>query len=120
MLGHVNFKYLDTICKEKLVEGIPNELESEFLKCGTCIQNKMHNLPFENQRKGAKDLLEIVHTDLNGPHSTTENNGEKYFLSFIDDYSKAAKVYTLKSKTEVYECFQEYINTVENVTGKKI
>jgi len=33
--------------------------------------------------------------------------------------SKAARVYTLKSKTEVYECFVEYINTVE-ITGKKI
>lgn len=120
MLGHVNFNYLDTMCKNKLVEGIPNELESEFLKCGTCIQNKMHNLPFENQRYRVKDLLEIVYTDLNGLHRTTGNNGEKYFLSFIDDYSKAARVYTLKSKTEVYECFLEYINTVENVTGKRI
>lgn len=80
----------------------------------------MHDLSFENQRKRAKDLLEIVHTDLNGPHSTIGNTGEKYFLSFIDDYSKAVRVYTLKSKTEVYKCFQEYINTVENVTGKRI
>jgi len=29
-------------------------------------------------------------------------------------------VYTLKSKTEVYECFIEFINTVENITAKKI
>jgi len=120
ILGHVNFKYLDMMCKDKLVEGLPSELESEFLKCGTCIQNKMHNLPFENQRNRANDLLDIVHTDLNGPHNTTGNNGENYFLTFIDDYSKAARVYTLKSKTEVYECFVEYINTVENITSKKI
>jgi len=85
MLGHVNFKYLDTMCKDSLVEGLPSELESEFLKCGTCIQNKMHNLPFENQRNRANDLLHIVHTDLNGPHSTAGNNGENYFLTFIDD-----------------------------------
>ena len=120
MLGHVNFKYLDAMCKGKLVEGLPSELESEYLKCGTCIQNKMRNLPFENRRNRANDLLDIVHTDLNGPHSTTGINGEKYFLTFIDDYSKAARVYTLKSKTEVYDCFIEYINTVENITGKRI
>jgi len=29
-------------------------------------------------------------------------------------------MYTLKSKAEVYECFIEFINTVENITGKKI
>jgi len=99
---------------------LSRELESEFLKCGTCIQNKIHNLPFKNQRNRANDLLNIVHTDLNGPHNTTGNNGENYFLTFIYDYSKAARVYTFKSKTEVNECFVEYINTVENITGKKI
>jgi len=34
--------------------------------------------------------------------------------------SKAARVYTLKSKTEIYRGFIEFINTVENITGKKI
>lgn len=80
----------------------------------------MHNLPFKNNRTKAREVLEIVHTDLNGPHSTTGLNGEKYFLSFIDDYSKASRVYTIKSKAEVYECFLDYINTTENLTGKKI
>lgn len=54
------------------------------------IENKMHNVPFENNRSRTKDNLELVHTDLNGPHSTAGFNGERYFLTFIDDYSKAA------------------------------
>jgi len=108
------------MCRDKAVEGLPSKLESEFLKCGTCVQNKMHNLKFENQRERANDLLDIIHTDLNGPHNTTGNNGEKYFLTFIDDYSKTARMYTIKSKTEVYECFIDFINMVENITGKKI
>jgi len=76
----------------------------------------MHNLKFENQRERANDMLNIIHTDLNDPHNTTGNNSEKYSLTFIDQYSKAARVYTLKSKTEVYECFIEIINTVKNIT----
>jgi len=48
-----------------------------------------------------------------------ETMGRNIFLTFIDDYSKAARVY-IKSKTEVYECFIEFINTVENITGKKM
>jgi len=108
------------ICKDKLVEGLPSKLESEFLKCGTCIQNKMHNLRFENQRERANGLLDIIHTDLNGLHNTTGNNGKKYFLTFMDDYSKAVRTYTIKSKTEIYECFIEFINTVKNIIGKKL
>jgi len=80
----------------------------------------MHNLPFENNRRKAKEILEIVHSDLNGPHKTTGNCGEKYFLSFIDDYSKLAKVYCIKSKDQVYDCFVKYVNEVENLTEKRI
>ena len=32
----------------------------------TCIENKMHNLPFNNDRINAKDILEIIHTDVCG------------------------------------------------------
>jgi len=120
MLGHVNFNYLNAMSKNKLVEGLPENFEQIFLKCGTCIQNKMHNLPFQNKRSGTKEILELVHTDLNGPHINTGYDGSKYFLTFIDDYSKCALVYTLKSKNEVCNCLVVYINQVENFTGKKI
>ena len=79
MLGHVNFSYLKNMCKNKLVDGLPGELENIHLKCEICIKNKMHNLPFENNQKRAKEILELVHTDLNGPHKTTGYDGSKYF-----------------------------------------
>lgn len=119
-LGHVNFSYLRTMCNKKLLEGLPNEIESDYFKCKICIENKMHNLPFEDNRKRGKQILEIIHTDLNGPHSIIGLNGEKYFLTFIDDYSKVVKVFVIKSKNEVFNCFMDYVNTTENMTGKKI
>lgn len=119
-LGHVNFNYLNILCKNELLQEMPKELESEHMKCKICIQSKMHNLPFKNNRKQAKEILEIIHTDLNGPHSTVGNNGEKYFLSFVDEYSKLAKVYCIKSKSEIYDCFVQYINLVENLTDKRV
>ena len=41
-------------------------------------------------------------------------------MILIDDYSKAAKVYTMEEKNEVYGCIVTYVNLVENLTGKKI
>lgn len=119
-LGHINFNYLNILCKNKLLEGIPSNLESEVMKCAICIECKMHNVPFENNRKRAKEILEIVHTDLNGPQTTTGVSGEKFFLTFIYDYSKVAKVYCIKSKSDVFNCLVEYANQVENMTGKRI
>ena len=94
---HLYFKNLELMCKSESLEGPPKEIENECLKCATSIENKMHNLPFNNNRRKAEDILDIVHTDLNGPHQTGYH-GEKYFLSFIDDYSKLINVYCIRSK----------------------
>ena len=120
ILGHINFNYLDRLCKDELIEGLPKNVESEYMKCATCIKNKMHNIPFENDRTRATEILQLVHTDLNGPHKNAGYNGSKYFLTFIDDYSKYTLIYTIKYKSQVYNCFLEYINLVENLTEKKL
>ena len=120
ILGHVNFSYLNILCSQQLLEGIPDKLETGFMKCKTCIENKMHNLPFQNNRLKANDILEIIHTDVCGSFKTAGPNGERYFVSFIDDYSKIAKVYCIKSKDEVFDCMVNYINEVENLTEKRV
>ena len=120
MLGHINFGYLNTLCKQELLTGIPKELESEFMKCKTYIENKMHNVPFKNNRSRAKDILEIIHTDVCGPFKTTGFNGENYFVSIIDDYSKIARVYCIKTKDKVFDCIVKYTNETENLTGKRV
>lgn len=120
ILGHVNFKYLNILSQKNLLDGLPRNLESEYLKCGTCVQNKMTKTSFDNNRRRAKDVGEIIHADVNGPHQTVGYQGERYFLILIDDYSKAGKIYTMKGKNEVYDCIVTYVNQLENLTGKKI
>ena len=66
------------------------------MKCENYIESKMSNEPFENNRTRATETLELIHTDLNGPHDTIGYCGEKYFVTFIDDYSKCAKIFALK------------------------
>ena len=105
--------------KEQLVTGIPNEFEKEFLKCTVCIESKMHNLPFKNNRTKAREILEIIHTDVRNPFKTTGFNEEKYFISFIDDYSKIARIYCIKSKDEVFDCFVQLLAVRENLAKIK-
>lgn len=119
-LGHVNFKSLNKLCKSNLVQNLPNELENNFMKCAICIENKMNNLPFENDRSRANELLELIHTDLNGPHRTVGSNGEKYFFTLTDDYSKIIKIFCIKSKDQVFDCLVEFVNEAENITNKRV
>lgn len=106
--------------ENNLVDGLPCKLESDYLKCGVCIKNKMHNLPLKKIRTKANEILEIVHSDLSGPHSVEGFAGSKYFFSLIDDYSKFAVFYTIKSKFEVCDCLKEYINKFENLTSNEM
>ena len=64
--------------------------------------------------------MEIIHTDVCGPFNTTGFNEEKYFILFINDYSKIARIYCIKWKDEVFDCFVQFVNEAENLTGKRL
>jgi histone deacetylase 1/2 len=44
----------------------------------------------------------------------------KYYVSFIDDFSKFTWIYLLKHKSEVFEKFQDFQNLVERSFDRKI
>ena len=49
--------------------------------------------------------------------SVESKSGFKYFVLFIDDYSRKTWIYFLKAKDEVFDIFQEFRSLVENQTG---
>ena len=46
--------------------------------------------------------------------------GSKYFVTFIGDRSRFTSVYFLKSKSEVFEKFKEFVAWTEDLTGKQV
>ena len=121
MLGHINFEYLEKLSKNNLFIGMPTNVANDpNLKCITCIENKIHCKPFKNNWTKSSKISELVHTDLNGPQSTIGNCGEKYYVTFTDDYSKLVKIYPIKSKSETVDCIISHVNLVENQSGKKV
>ena len=43
--------------KNKLLEGLPEKIKSTHMKCANCIESKMTNEPFENDRTRATETL---------------------------------------------------------------
>ena len=62
----------------------------------------------------AKGILEIVHSDVCGPMTSSSLRGYVYYVSFIDDFSHKIWIYLLKGKNEVFSKFKEYKASVEN------
>jgi len=64
--------------------------------------------------------LELVHTDVCGPMNISSVRGNKYFLTFIDDFSRKTWIYLLKSKDEVFHCFKIFKAFVERESDRLI
>jgi len=89
--------------------------------CDGCLLGKQHRLPFSTDKAWrAKDLLELIHTDVCGPMRTPSHHNNRYFILFIDDFSRMTWVYFLKAKLEVFGIFKKFKALVEKQSGKQI
>ena len=64
--------------------------------------------------------LKLVHSDLCGHLPSVSFFDFKYFLNFIDDYSRRTWVYFQKIKSEVFNMFLAYKALVEKQSGHQI
>jgi hypothetical protein len=71
--------------------------------CVGCVLDKHHRDNFDKRASWhASGPLQLVHSDLCGPLSSPSFSGCKYFLTFIDDFSRRTWVYFLKLKSESF------------------
>lgn len=119
MLGHVNFRDLQILCSKQLLDGAPKRLENVPKVCDTCLESKFSNLSHSKTRTRAEGIMDLVHSDVNLV-SPKGINGEIGFVTFIDDFSRLARVYCIKSKSEVVDKFMHYVNTMTNLVSRKI
>jgi hypothetical protein len=80
--------------------------------CDACQQAKSHQLPFPKSSSLSKAPLELVFSDVWGIAPLSVGNF-KYYVSFIDDYSKFTWLYLLKNKSHVFHKFHEFQKMVE-------
>lgn len=105
--------------KNEMATGLPN-LEEHITRCKACLLGKQTRLPFKKSTWRATEKLQLIHTDLCGPQVIPSLNGNRYFIIFIDDYTRMCWIYFMKQKSEVAEVFQKFKKWVENQSGCKI
>ncbi|XP_015159025.1 uncharacterized protein, partial [Solanum tuberosum] len=105
---NLNFASLKFLKQKELVLGLP-KLESPNAVCEDCVVSKQHREPFSASKSWrVNKVLELIHSDICGPISPTSNRGKRYFISFIDDYSKNTWVCFCKEKFEALETFKKF------------
>ena len=86
--------------------------------CIACQCGKQSRLSFPQKSTWrSSHKLQIVHTDVRGPQRTPSLKGSKYYIAFIDDYTRYCWIFFLNFKSEVADVFWKYKTLVENQSG---
>ena len=84
-----------------------------------CWKIKRVPFPKKSERKTSRPL-ELVHSDVCGPFHVDSVGGSRYFVSFVDDYSRYVTVFMIKSKSEAFDKFVDFVILSENKFGIKV
>jgi hypothetical protein len=104
-MGHLNFKDLTTMQRKSMVTGL-TRLEVPDDICEECVQSKQHKHNFSKDAGSkAKDVLDLIYSDVCGPMQVDSIGDNKYFVSFIDDFSRKMWTYLISKKSEVLDVF---------------
>jgi hypothetical protein len=116
-LGHPSFRIVERVLRD---HKLPCSFDSnKDVVCDACQRAKSHQLPYPVSTSVSSHPLELIFSDVWGP--AHESAGRfKYYVSFIDDYSKFTWIYLLKHKSEVFEKFREFQSLVERTFNRKI
>ena len=94
--------------------------ETTTTVCGMCAVGRQYKEAGTKQCKEPPELLGVVHSDICGPMQTLGLNGERYFVTFIDEMSGQVSMSLLKSKNGVLTVYQSYRSRAEKSSGKEI
>ena len=121
-LAHVNPYVIKQMKDSGLINSseISNK-EVEQFTCEGCIYGKGHRAPIPKKSESkSKQILELIHSDISGPMECQSHGGSRYFITFIDDYSKWTVVYPMKNKSDSLQYFQIFHKYAEKHSGQKV
>ncbi|KAK2402146.1 putative mitochondrial protein [Trifolium repens] len=118
--GHLNFKSLSLLNSKNMVLGLPSVI-TPVETCTTCLLGKQPRDSFKNHLPmRSNEVLNVVHSDICGPIDVLSTSGNKYFLTFVDEFSRMTWLYHIKVKSEAFDVFKKFKALVEKQSGKSI
>ncbi|KAM1091428.1 hypothetical protein FF1_018917 [Malus domestica] len=92
--------------------------------CTSCLR-KMTRLPFSSKVFSSKVdrcrfPFEKVHSDVCGPSPVKSLEGYRYYVIFVDEYTRYVWIYPMCNKSDVFQLFMQFYNYVHTQFGIRI
>ncbi|KAH9722806.1 hypothetical protein KPL70_006847 [Citrus sinensis] len=98
---------------------IVSEDEGDSEGADVLVATEKHQIACKVAGIGTVDI-KMFDGEIRNLDQIPSHGGARYFITFIDDYSRKVWIYVLRQKSEALEKFKEWLTLVENHTGKKI
>jgi len=85
-----------------------------------CILGKQNKQPFHDSTFGSCRKIELIHSNFCGPIHVPSENGNKYIMTCIDDYTIMCWVYLLRDKSQAFKTFKNFHVWIQNETQSHI
>jgi transposase InsO family protein len=126
---HQRMKHGNYVSLKKLLDGaasgikIDGNLRRPEKLCEGCILGKMTRGRFPKRLESSKatKVLQCVYSDVCGPFPVSASGSNaRYFILFVDEYSRYIWVYFLKDKASVHDAVLKFVTESRRFTGKGI
>jgi hypothetical protein len=104
----------------KLKQMVPNLAKISSLQCESCQLGKHACSSFPSKVESRVDSpFSVIHSDIWGP-SRVASNGFRYFVTFIDEFSRCTWFFLMKERSELLSILTTFVNEVKTQFGKAI
>ena len=83
-LGHASSSWVLHLDSRGLLDSV----STENFDCVSCQLGKQPVLPFNSSESISIDIFDLIHSDVWGPSPVSSIGGSRYFVVFVDDYSR--------------------------------
>lgn len=117
-LGHPQAKVVSYLNNKNMIK--VNAWNAKPHICSSCELSKNHKMPFSLSQSCSMEPLVKVHCDLWGPAPVRSIQHFRYFVLFVDDFSRYAWLYPLRRKSDFFQYFLLFQKMVERQFERKI
>jgi Integrase core domain/GAG-pre-integrase domain len=111
-MSHPSFSFLS-----RLYPSLVEKANKEILVCDACEFGKHIRSSYVSSGSKSVCIFELVHSDIWGLCPTISVNGFRYFVIFIDCFSRVTWIYLMKNKNDVFACFKDFHKEVQTQYG---
>jgi transposase InsO family protein len=115
-LGHASSSRVQQLVSR----GLLGPVSKDNFDCVSCQLGKQPALPFQNSESMSTEIFDLIHSDVWGPSPINSLGGSRYFVVFVDDYSRYSWVFLMRSRDELLNIYRNFANMVKTQFSKTI